>query len=92
MAVALVPNNFSEVTKHTWETEFLKRGKKSVLIRPCDFYNLVRNGALLMFNEWQSAIAKAQTDPKWEEDYICGIERVWSKVQQEGAIVVSYNP
>ncbi len=88
--MALAPNNLPDQLHDKWQKEFLKRGKRTVVIRSQDFYDLVREGAILMLGEWQDIIKQAQTNRKREQDYVDGIKRVRSKIEKEGAVRVEY--
>lgn len=87
ISVSLCQNNFSEEMRKKQESHyFLYYGKKTLIIRPRDFSKLVREGAILMLDDWRSIISESQSNLIKARGHIDGIERVWLKIQREGAV------
>lgn len=87
--IALAANDLADSDKEKMEKAFAQRGHKTIMLRPKDFFDLVREGVILMMNGWKDVIQSAQTDRQKEKEHIEGIERVWAKIQSEGAKGVS---
>ncbi len=83
--IALAANDLSNEDREKMEAAFIKKRNKTILIRPKDFYDLVREGALLMLGLWENVIKEAQVNPQKEKEYLDGISRVYSKIMNEGA-------
>ncbi|MFA6593891.1 MAG: SEC-C domain-containing protein [Candidatus Buchananbacteria bacterium] len=89
--ISLASNNLPDKTHKNWQEEFSKKGDKTIIIRPEDFYNLIKEGGVLMLKEWGNMIKQAQTNRDKECYYINGIERVWDKIRKEGAVRIPSN-
>lgn len=87
--IALAANDLSDESKEKMERAFLAKGHKTIMFRPKDFFDMIREGAIMMMEQWASIIAEAQTDKAKEQEYIEGIERVWQKIMKEGAKGIS---
>ncbi len=85
---ALAPNNLPDDKHKDWQKQFSKKGDESFIIKPANFYDLIREGAVLMLNEWSEVIKNAQTSPEHEKSHIEGIERIFNKINKEGAVKV----
>ena len=84
--LALVSNNLPEKEIKELETRFTKL-KTNIIIKPHDFYVLVKNGGITMFNEWIENIKEANNgNDNKKSEHIDGIERIWKKIQNEGAV------
>lgn len=86
--LSLCQNNLSEEIRQKWQLDFCQKNKKTFIIRPKDFSNMIKEGAILMLNEWKRVIEDAQIDREKEKVHIEGIERVWKKINKEGAVRV----
>ena len=60
-------------------------GRGVIMIRPVEFYSLVRSGGLLMLEKWASIIKDARNDRDKEDAYISGMKRIFDKIMEEGA-------
>lgn len=86
--LALVSNYLQKVEMEALELQINKTAK-SIIIKPHEFYILVKNGATLMLESWIQNIRQANegnNDKKTE--HIDGIERIWEKIQKEGAVQI----
>lgn len=86
--ISLCQNNLPEKIRQKWQKDFLEKGQKTFIIRPREFSNMVKEGAILMLSEWKDVIKGAQTDRKKEQEHIEGINRIWEKIKKEGAVKV----
>ncbi|MEA3464001.1 MAG: hypothetical protein U9R14_02930 [Patescibacteria group bacterium] len=86
--ICLCQNNLPEDKRQKWQKDFLAKGRKTFIIRPRDFSNMVREGAILMLKEWTGIVRNAQTDEKTKQEHIEGINRIWKKINKEGAVRV----
>lgn len=86
--IFLCQNNLPEEKRQKWQRDFLAKGQKTFIICPRNFSNMIKECAILMLNEWKGAIQNAQTDRKKEQEHIDGINRIWEKINKEGAIRV----
>lgn len=83
--IALAANNLSDQEKETMELGFSRNKHKVMIVRPKDFFDLVREGAIVMLEGWGKIINEARIDPQKEVAHLEGIKRVWAKVRKEGA-------
>jgi len=87
--LSLVSNNLPEKEIKDLEAR-LNKLKTNIIIKPHDFYILVKNGCIVMFNEWIKNIHEANDgDDNKKREHIEGIERIWKKIQNEGAIGIA---
>lgn len=89
LSIILAASNLSEKMRLGMEEDLLVRGHKTIVMRPNNFSDLIKEGAIIMLHEWGSTIQAAQSEPVREAEYIAGIERVWKKVRKEGATGIS---
>ncbi|MFC1662890.1 hypothetical protein ACFL04_01830 [Patescibacteria group bacterium] len=86
---SLVSNELPEKDRKELSKLTNKHGKKTVVFRPRDFHKLISSGGVLMLESWQSMIQEANRgDEEKKKNYIDGINRIWSKIQLEGAVMV----
>lgn len=83
--IALAANDLSDENKKNMEAEFARRKHKTIMLRPSDFFGLVREGTILMMFRWSKVIEEAQHNHEREKEHIDGVERVWKKIRNEGA-------
>lgn len=81
-------NGISDDFIEKYKKGFQERGHLVLIVKPKKLHNLVLEGVLLMMFEWKQTIADAQSDEikKWQ--YIEGINRIYQKIQLEGAMKV----
>lgn len=86
---AISPNNenWMEVTKKLQKT-LEKKGQKICVIESKKFYNLVLEGAILMLDEWKLVIDEAQDNEEKKVSHIEGIDRIFQKIETEGALKI----
>ena len=89
--ISLAPNDMPDSEKNKLIEAFKNRGSNTIIIKPSDFYTLVKEGGIVMLNSWVEAIRVAQKNQSKTEEYIKNIERVWAKFKREGAVKI-YKP
>ncbi len=68
---------------------FLERGHHVLVVKPKSLHNLILEGTILMLNEWKKVIDEAQSDENKKWEHIEGIDRLYQKIQIEGAAKVA---
>lgn len=86
MFVALAPNEISDVELNKWLRGLNRNNKTTIVVRPHKLLDLIKAGAVLMFQEWRRVIRNAQSDKTVERGHISGTERVYKKIMKEGAV------
>lgn len=87
--LSIATNRIEDELVEKWRQGFRERGAHVLIIKPKKLYNLILEGAMLMLGEWKKIIdeAKNDEDKKWQ--HIEGIDRIYKKIQLEGAAKVS---
>lgn len=84
----LSPSDFTAESMATEEAKYHELGIELLLIKPQEIYILIKEGAILMLDEWRKTINASQNDSSKKKEYIEGIERVYKKFSKEGAIKI----
>ncbi len=66
------------------------KGTRMYLIESKKLHSLISEGALLMLGRWSKIIKDSQTDETKKWSHIEGIDRIYTKVMNEGAVRVRY--
>lgn len=84
--LSIATNRISDKLIEKWKQGFRERGEQVLIIKPKQLHNLMLEGAVKMLDEWKVIIDEAQNNElkKWE--YIEGINRIYQKIQLEGAL------
>ena len=88
---AIASNDISKDEFEKFEKGLKKEGISTYMIQTRKLHNLVTEGGILMMNEWRDIINKSQTDEKEKWRHIKGIDRIYKKIMQEGAIKIPKN-
>jgi len=83
--IGLVSNDLPKEESEKMRTAFVMHGHPTVIIKPIDFHSMIKEGAILMLEEWASVIEQSKSDQTKVLQYIDAIKRVYDKVQNEGA-------
>lgn len=89
--MSLASNDLPENEKELLIKGLETKGHRTVVIRPNDFHKLIKQGGILMLNEMQKVIEQSHTDNEKKKEHIEGIERIFNKIQLEGAVGI-YRP
>src|SRR3989338_2163491 len=86
--ITLTPNDTPKKERLQLIDAFKSKDKNTIIIKPGDFYILVKKGAIAMLNSWAETIQASHNDSVIKQEYINGIERVWNKFKREGAVKI----
>ncbi len=86
--VGFAVNNTSAAELEKWRAAWRRSGRDVVILTPWQLYVLVLEGVILMLDEWKGVIDLAQTDEEQKWAHIRGIDRVFRKIDTEGAAVI----
>lgn len=89
--MSLASNDLPEDEKDKFIKGLETKDYKNIIIRPNDFHNLIKQGGIMMLNEMQKIIEQSHTDDGKKKEHIDGIERIFNKIQLEGAVGI-YKP
>jgi hypothetical protein len=81
-------NSISDDFIARYKKKFQERGHSILVVKPKKLHNLVLEGTLLMLFDWKQIIAEAQRDEEKKWQHIEGIDRIYQKIQLEGAMKV----
>ena len=87
--LSIATNSVPDELVEQWRKVFRDRGSPVLIIKPKKLYDLVLNGAEAMLNEWKIIINESQNDEVKKWQHIEGIDRIYQKVQLEGAAKVA---
>ena len=76
-------NHIKELDKV--EAEFLKKGSKTIIFRPHDLHELVKQGGMIMLKDWMNVLNENKNDITIINPHIMGIERLMKKIDLDGA-------
>lgn len=65
-----------------------KKGQELTVLESKKFYNLALEGSVLMLDEWKMIISEAQNDESKKMAHIEGIDRIFQRIEAEGALKV----
>lgn len=82
-------NRMSDGFIAKYKKGFLERGHHVLVIKPKKLHNLILEGTVLMLNDWKKIIEEAQNNEETKWQHIEGIDRIYQKIQLEGALKVS---
>lgn len=86
---SLVSNDLPDSDFAQYEQGLSKNGNTTFVIKPKEFNLLIKEGGVLMLNRWARDIREANDGNIEKRDqYICGIDRIWRKIQSEGAVKI----
>ncbi len=86
--LALAPNILSTSELKEMEVK-INKSERSLIIKSHDFNKLVKDGATIMLESWVEIIKQANGgDHDKKGVHIDGVERIWKKIQKEGAIQI----
>ncbi len=88
LSIVLATNNITDLEKNDLESSLRQQGYNAMVIRPKDFYALVKEGSKIMLHCWMNSIKESSHNPAARTEYISGIQRVWLKIENEGAVAV----
>jgi hypothetical protein len=86
--LSIATNRVSDDLLEQWRKDFRARGHQVLIFKPKKLYDLVLEGALVMLDEWKQVIDESQSDETIKWQYIEGINRIYQKIQLEGAALV----
>lgn len=86
--ISIATNRIDDNLIKKWQNGFREHGHLVIIIKPKKLYNLILEGAVLMLNEWKEIINDAQSDGDKKWRHIFGIDRIYQKIQNEGAAKV----
>ena len=89
--MGLVSNDLPETERERMIKRLTAATHRTAIIRPNDFHKLIKQGGKIMLEEWQKVIEQSHTNPEKKKDHIDGIERIYNKIQLEGAAAI-YKP
>ncbi len=86
--LALVSNDLPKIEIESMRTKFTNGGHPTIIVKPIEFHSLIKKGAILMLEEWANVINQSKNSQTITLQYITAIERVFNKIQKEGAVQV----
>jgi hypothetical protein len=89
LSISLEPNNLPVAESQNLRNEFKKTGKNILIIKPHDFHKLIKKGGIVMLKDWANNIKASRNDKAKGDEHIAGMERLWNKVNKEGAVKIS---
>ena len=87
--LTIATNRISDELIEKWRRGFRERGEHVLIIKPKKLYNLMLEGAVKMLDEWRAIIDEAQNNEARKWEHIEGIDRIYQKIQLEGALKVN---
>ena len=81
-------NRMSDDFIARYQKGFRERGHHVLVVKPKKLHNLILEGTILMFSDWKKVINEAQSDEGKKWQHIEGIDRIYQKVQLEGALKI----
>lgn len=88
IAIGIVSPRVLDDEIQRWRKAFEMAGHTAIIFTPKQLYDLVLEGSLLMLDEWKTVIELSQTDEAKKWGHIEGIDRIYKKIQLEGAALV----
>lgn len=87
--LTIATNRIADELIEKWKQGFREHGEHVLIVKPKKLHNLMLEGAIRMLDEWREIINEAQNDEvkKWE--HIESIDRIYQKIQLEGALKVN---
>ena len=82
-------NRMSDDFIEKYRKGFRDHGHQVLIVKPKSLHNLILEGTVLMFDDWKKVIDEAQTDEGKKWGHIEGIDRLYQRIQIEGAAKVS---
>ncbi|TSC76390.1 MAG: hypothetical protein G01um101429_1159 [Parcubacteria group bacterium Gr01-1014_29] len=82
-------NRMSDEFIAKYQKRFQDYGHHVLVVKPKKLHNLILEGTVLMLMEWKKVIDEAQTDEATKWQHIEGIDRIYQKIQLEGAVKVA---
>ncbi len=87
--LSIATNRISDDLIEQWRKGFRERGNHVLIFKPKKLHNLVLEGAVMMLDEWRKIIDESQSDETKKWQHIEGIDRIYQKIQLEGAAKVA---
>ncbi len=87
--LSLVPNDLPDNEKSDLEKRLNNHKYKTIVIKPNEFHELVREGGILMLEDWLENVRLANSgDTNKKNAHIKGINKIWEKIRSEGASII----
>lgn len=90
--IILSPNNWFDIEAQKLFDKMKQDGHNTIILKPHEFYDLIREGAKLMLKDWIDAINMSKLDEVKGYKHIEGIRRIWNKINTEGAEKIPLDP
>ena len=93
--ISLMPNNTPDAESQSLYDlldKLKKSGKNVFIIKPHNFHKLIKKGGIIMLEDWANNIKTSKIDKAKGDEHIAGMERLWNKVNREGAVKISLDP
>lgn len=87
--IALGSSNMDPVTFEKYKKGF---SSDIAVFKPVDFYNLFKDGGLLMLNGMMENVHASGTDETRKWKHVEGVDRIFQKFQSEGAMSLIVRP
>ena len=87
--LSIATNRIDDKLIEKWRQGFREHGTSVLIIKPKKLYNFVLEGAVVMLGEWKKIIDEAKSNEEKKGQHIEGIDRIYQKIQLEGAAKVS---
>jgi hypothetical protein len=88
--VSIANNDLDNQKISKFKEGFLKRGSGVIFIKPFDFYKLVKEGEILMLNEWREILLANKNNISLENPHVQGIDRIYKKINLDGGFTINY--
>lgn len=87
--LTIATNRISDDLIEKYRKGFREHGEHVLIIKPKKLHNLMLEGAVRMLDEWRTIIDEAQNNEMKKWGHIEGIDRIYRKIQLEGALKVN---
>ena len=87
--LTIATNRIADDLIEKWKRGFRERGEQVLIVKPKKLHNLMLEGAIKMLDEWRAIIDEAQNNEARKWEHMESIDRIYQKIQFEGALKVN---